>query len=105
MLMQCTRNVVYRGDAVRAGMVLDIADAEVNTTIVQSHFRCVAPASNPPASQEQEDKKPSRSLVAGLTREQAIMKLQQAGVKVKGNVSNAELVNVYNTTFANISEV
>ena len=44
-------------------------------------------------------------LVAGLTREQTIMKLQQSGIVVKGNLSNKSLVDLYNQTFSTVSEV
>ena len=44
-------------------------------------------------------------LVAGLTREQVMLKLQQNGGLVKGNLSNKALVELYNKTFSTISEV
>ena len=105
MKMKCLFKSVLRGDIVKPGQVLDLTDAECEMDVVKAFFvkadgavteKTVAvPAPAAPAS---------AGVVAGLTRDQAIMKLSQAGVKVKGNISNDKLVAIYEQTFANAAE-
>ena len=106
MKMKCLFKSVLRGDIVKAGQVLDLTADECKMDVVKNFFvkvegtEAAKPASVPvPAAPKGET-----GMFAGLTREQAIMKLTQAGAKVKGNISNRDLVAIYNTTFANIAE-
>lgn len=106
MKMKCLFKSVLRGEIVKVGQVIDLNDAELKTDVVKKFFVKVddgtgadsvaAPVAVQPAK--------STTVVAGLTRDQAILKLQQNGVSVKGNVSNKALIDLYNTTFANAAE-
>ena len=109
MLMKCLFRSVLRGDVVKPGRVLDLTTDECGMDVVKRFFARVdeAAAENAAADVPNAGKRlPDRAagIVAGLTREQVVMKLAQAGVKVKGNVANASLVALYEQTFANIAE-
>lgn len=108
MLMKCLSRSVLRGDVVKPGRVLDLTADECRMDVVKRFFVKVdgAAAENAAATVPSAGKRPdgAAGLVAGLTREQVVMKLAQAGVKVKGNATNASLVALYEQTFANIAE-
>lgn len=100
MKMKCLFKSVLRGDVVKPGQILDLTKEECRMDVVKKSFEAVESA---PAGEKSAAGAPV--LVAGLTREQAMLKLQQNGVTVKGNLSNKALVELYNQTFSNISEV
>lgn len=100
MKMKCLFKSVLRGDVVKPGQILDLTKEECRMDVVKKSFEAVESA---PAGEKSSAGAPV--LVAGLTREQAMLKLQQNGVPVKGNLSNKALVELYNQAFANISEV
>ena len=100
MKMKCLFKSVLRGDVVKPGQILDLTKEECGMDVVKKSFVAVESA---PAGEKSSAGAPV--LVAGLTREQTILKLQQIGVAVKGNLSNKALVELYNQTFSNISEV
>lgn len=100
MKMKCLFKSVLRGDVVKPGQILDLTKEECRMDVVKKSFEAVESA---PAGEKSSAGAPV--LVAGLTREQTIMKLQQNGVTVKGNLSNKSLVDLYNQTFSTISEV
>lgn len=100
MKMKCLFKSVLRGDVVKPGQILDLTKEECRMDVVKKSFVAVESA---PAGEKSSAGAPI--LVAGLTREQAMLKLQQNGVPVKGNLSNKALVELYNQTFSNISEV
>ena len=100
MKMKCLFKSVLRGDVVKPGQILDLTKEECRMDVVKKSFEAVESA---PAGEKSSAGAPV--LVAGLTREQAMLKLQQNGVLVKGNLSNKALVELYNQTFSNISEV
>ena len=100
MKMKCLFKSVLRGDVVKPGQILDLTKEECRMDVVKKSFEAVESA---PAGEKSSAGAPI--LVAGLTREQAMLKLQQNGVLVKGNLSNKALVELYNQTFSNISEV
>lgn len=100
MKMKCLFKSVLRGDVVKPGQILDLTKEECRMDVVKKSFEAVESA---PAGEKSSAGAPV--LVAGLTREQAMLKLQQNGVLVKGNLSNKALVELYNQTFLNISEV
>lgn len=104
MLMKCLYRTVLRGDIVKAGDVLDLSDAECKTDVVKKFFVKVGGATVEAKTSAVAPQPKAGELVAGLTRDQVIMKLQQAGVGAKGNASNASLIELYNQTFANVSE-
>ena len=110
MLMKCLFRSVLRGDVVKPGRVLDLTEDECRMDVVKRFFvkvdgaegaKSPSAAAISKASTKGAAKKP---VVAGLTRDQAVMKLSQAGVKVKNDVSNGVLAEMYNTTFANAAE-
>lgn len=100
MKMKCLFKSVLRGDVVKPGQILDLTKEECRMDVVKKFFEAVESA---PAGEKSSAGAPV--LVAGLTREQAMLKLQQNGVTVKGNLSNKSLVDLYNQTFSTISEV
>lgn len=100
MKMKCLFKSVLRGDVVKPGQILDLTKEECRMDVVKKSFEAVESA---PAGEKSSAGAPV--IVAGLTREQAMLKLQQNGVLVKGNLSNKALVELYNQTFSNISEV
>jgi hypothetical protein len=103
MQMKCLYRTILRGDVVKPGQVLDLTDAECKTDVVKKFFvkadGSASGDSSPAAGQTK-----AGTVVAGLTRDQVIMKLNQAGVGAKGNASNAALAELYNQTFANVAE-
>lgn len=108
--MKCLIRTILRGDLVKPGEIIDLTDEECSRDIVRANFAAVD-SSTPSAPKGAEDtlspqstRGNAKTLVAGLTREQAIMKLRQAGVACKGNATNADIATLYNTTFANIAE-
>ena len=100
MKMKCLFKSVLRGDVVKPGQILDLTKEECKMDVVKKSFEAVESA---PAGEKSSAGAPV--LVAGLTREQAMLKLQQNGVPVKGNLSNNALVGLYNQAFSNLSEV
>lgn len=100
MKMKCLFKSVLRGDVVKPGQILDLTKEECRMDVVKKSFIAVESA---PAAEKSSAGAPI--LVAGLTREQTIIKLQQSGIVVKGNLSNKSLVDLYNQTFSTISEV
>lgn len=107
MLMKCLFRSVLRGDVVKPGRVLDLTADECGMDVVKRFFaRADGAAENAAAAVHGAGKRPdgAAGLVAGLTREQVVMKLAQAGVKVRGNATNAALAALYGQTFANIAE-
>ncbi len=103
MKVKCLFKSIVRGDVVKRGQVLDLTPEECKADVIRSSFVKVeggeaeAPAAPAPVAR-------ADGLVAGLTRDQAIMKLTQSGAKVKGNISNRALAELYNQTFANAAE-
>jgi len=106
MKMKCMFRSIIRGDIVKPGAILDLTKDECEMDVVKSFFVKVdgAVAEESAAAPAPVAAKAAAGVVAGLTRDQAIMKLQQAGVKFKGNISNKELAALYEQTFANIAE-
>lgn len=106
MLMKCLFRSVLRGDVVKPGMVLDLTDDECRMDVVKRFFARVdgAEGAKSPSVAAIPKAAAKKPVVAGLTRDQAVMKLAQAGVKVTNNVSNAVLAEMYNTTFSNATE-
>jgi len=105
MKMKCLFKSVLRGDIVKPGTILDLTDAECKMDVVKAFFvKADGSAADEKSVAVPVAAPASAGVVAGLTRDQAIMKLSQAGVKVKGNISNDKLVAIYEQTFANAAE-
>lgn len=104
MKMECRTNSIFRGDVVRRGALVDMTPEEAASDFAKANFSAVedeGPA-QPPAPSPYSDMR--QSAVAGLTREQAIAKLRASGASVRGNISNAALKELYNNTFATVTE-
>lgn len=111
MKMKCLYASMLRGDVVKPGQVVDIDDREAGMDVVKAFFVKVegdgggGSAVPPPASGKGATEAAAKPQgLAGLTRDQAIMKLAQAGVKVKGRTDDATLAEIYAQTFANVAE-
>lgn len=109
MKYKCMMKSMLRGDLVKVGEVVDLNEVEAQMDVVKAYFVAVEDAapiedSVGAVSAKSEKRVKAGTVVAGLTREQAMMKLTQAGVKAKGNMSNAALAALYEATFANIAE-
>lgn len=104
MLMRCNFKSILRGDVVKPGQVLDLTPDECRLDVVKQAFTKVgngkAGGKTPAADNDKKD----AVVVAGLTREQAILKVQETGALVKGNISNKALIEFYNQIFANAAE-
>lgn len=100
MKMKCLFKSVLRGDVVKPGQILDLTKEECRMDVVKKSFVAVESA-----SAGEKSSAGAHILVAGLTREQVMLKLQQNGIPVKGNLSNKSLVDLYNQAFSTISEV
>lgn len=107
MTMKCLYPTIFRGDVVKRGAILTVTDAEAEMDVVKRNFVKVdggaAPVSAGAASAPAADPAPV-GFVAGLTRDQAVMKLRQNGVRVNGRLSDENLKKLYETTFATVSE-
>lgn len=96
MKMVCTSACVFRGDVVRKGAVLEVTEAEMEEYPARTSF---APAMDGGEGRAAPPSRGDGGLVAGLTREQAVMKLYQAGVNVPERISMAKLRERFEETF------
>lgn len=103
MLMRCNFKTILRGDIVKPGTVLDLTKEECAMDVVKKSFTKVAGGAGAKAPGAADGHGKDAIVVAGLTRAQAILKLQEAGAKV-GNISNKMLAELYNQTFSNLAE-
>lgn len=122
MKMKCLYRTILRGDVVKVGEVLDLTAAECEMDVVKQFFVKVADAGEGGTAAPAQVSTPSKAgatsatttasaatsaragLIAGLTREQALMKLTQAGVSVRRAMPMKALEELYNQTFANVAE-
>lgn len=102
--MRCKFKSILRGDVVKPGQVLDLTKEECRMDVVKQAFTKVGNGEAGGKSPAADNAEKVTTLVAGLTREQAILKIQETGANVKGNVSNKALVELYNQIFANAAE-
>ena len=102
MKMRCAYKSMLRGDVVKVGTVLDLTPAECELDVVKAFFTKVdedVPAVNPAAGVGASPVQPKTIVVAGLTREEAVMKLQQAGQRVAANISDKRLAERFEEFF------
>lgn len=107
MKFKCLFKSIVRGDLVKPGEVLDLTKEECALDVVKQYFVPVdeAPAAETRKSAAGAVPAPAgKAVVAGLTRDQAIMKLQQSGARIKANITNSALAALYEQTFANAAE-
>ncbi len=107
MRMKCVIASYLHGDVVKVGQTVEIDDAEAGTSRIKRSFVAVdgeASASARAAAAGPAPSRPGHAVVAGLTRDQAVAKLRQAGARFSGNITNEKLVALYETTFANVAE-
>lgn len=98
MKMRCTYRSVLRGDIVKVGQVLNLTEAECELDVVKRFF--VPVDATTPGANASGVTSSKQIIVAGLTREEAIMKLQQAGQRVSERISDAKLAERYEDVFA-----
>lgn len=96
MKMVCISSCIFRGDTVRKGAVLEVSEEEMKEYPARTSF---APAMGGGAESSAPSARTEPQLVAGLTREQAVMKLYQAGVSVPERISIAKLRERFEETF------
>lgn len=106
----CNHAAILRGEVVRPGRVLNLSPSEADLPVVRRHFRRLADedghgdASERPAGGDGGGSPAPAGVIAGLTREQALLKLRGAGVKVPPNAGDGRIRELYNETFATIAE-
>ena len=96
MKMVCVCNCVFRGDTVRKGAVVEMSGEEAKGFPAASSF---VPFGGGDAEGPSAPPSGGAVLVAGLTREQAVLKLYQAGVSVPEKISAAKLRERFEETF------
>lgn len=99
MKMRCIYRTMLRGDIVKVGQVLDLTEAECNLGRVKQFFVPVD-ATTPEVNASGVAVNPKQTVVAGLTREEAIIKLQQAGQRVNDRISDKRLAERFEETFS-----
>lgn len=107
MKMKCLYKSIFRGDVVKAGTVLDVTDAEAKQDVVKRFFVKVADevgGGKTASASVSTRARGNAGTIAGLTREQVIMKLAQAGVTASAATDRKALEELYNQTFANVAE-
>lgn len=90
----CKQSTIVRGDLVRAGKKVSISDGELSPELLARAFEPVV---------EQAEK--DDGLVCGLTREQAVIKLRQAGVRCSNRMSLDDIRSRFEDTFSSDSQV
>lgn len=103
----CNHAAILRGEVVRPGRVLNLSPSEADLPVVRRHFSPVEGGGDMQAQSAGggggESTAPS-AFIAGLTREQALLKLRGVGVKVPPNTGDGRIRDLYNETFSTISE-
>ncbi len=110
MKAKCLKKSIYRGEIVSPGKIIDIDEKDRDCDLVKYNFVLLdKDASEAPPSKtalrDAKKKTKSKILVAGLTREQVIMKLRELGTTIGYNASDEQLVELYNTSSDNIGDV
>lgn len=105
MLMRCNFKTILRGDVVKPGTVLDLTAEECALDVIKKSFTHVGNGTGAKAPAAADSAAKDAVVVAGLTREQAIIKLQHSGAKFKANISNKALAALYEQTFSNVGEI
>lgn len=102
--MRCLYKSMLRGDIVKVGQVLDLTDEECSMGVVKRFFVKVedsaAGSKDPAAGSVPAESGAKDIVVAGLTRDEAILKLQQAGQRVAFNISDKRLAERFNECFS-----
>ena len=98
MKFVCKYKSIIRGDVVKVGQVVNLTDAEAEMGVVKAHFVPVDGSAG--ADSASAVHAPAPVVVAGLTREQAIMKLAEAGQRVSSRISDERLRQRFEEAFA-----
>ncbi len=109
MKMICTYRCIVNGDLVKPGTIIDVPKDTAEKPPFASSFEALETSSALPTSVGQGGVSdlPSGAtgnvsdpiIVAGLTREQALAKLRQAGYHIPSKISTAKLVERYEEAF------
>lgn len=104
MKIKCIYRCIVNGDIVKPDKVLDV-DAELaKCEPYKSSFVALDASPAPAGAGKGDAAGTDETLVAGLTRDQAIAKLRAAKVNVPGNISDPKLIERYNETFSTDAE-
>lgn len=99
MRYTCTAKCMFGGDICKPGTVLDIDPATVpaaDAAVFKSSFTAESPA---PEVKTPKGGKAPKKLANGLTREQAVAKLESSGFAVPDSLTDAELDGFYAKAF------
>ena len=86
--MRCISKCQFKGDIVRVGDIVDIDEKTLaNDPLAKSAFVQAEPSAGKPAV--------GKAIVAGLTREQAILKLTSMKVNVPSGATDDEIAKIF----------
>ena len=86
--MRCTSKCQFKGDIVRVGDIVDIDEKTLaNDPLAKSAFVPAEPSAEKSAG--------GKAIVAGLTREQAILKLTGMKVNVPDGATDDEIAKIF----------
>lgn len=109
MKMKCLYRSIVRGDLVKPGQTLDLTEEECGTDMIRAHFVAVEEAAGagkgkPSPAAGASAPSPTGAakvvVVAGLTRAEAMLRLQRAGHKIPANISDARLAERFGEAFS-----
>lgn len=90
-MMRCVSRCQFKGDIVKVGDIVDIDEETLNKEpLAKSAFVEANPSAEKSAGGE------PKILVAGLTREQTILKLKSMMVAVPPDASDEDLAKIFN---------
>ena len=92
----CRYKSMLRGDVVKVGQTVDLTPEECKLDVVKAYF---VPCGDGASASADEPRTSASVVVAGLTRDQAIMKLQEAGQRVSSRISDERLAERYEDQF------
>ncbi len=86
--MRCISKCQFKGDIVRVGDIVDIDEKTLaNDPLAKSAFVQAEPSAGKPAG--------GKAIVAGLTREQVILKLTSMKVNVPNGATDQEIAKIF----------
>lgn len=88
MVMRCISRCQWKGDIVHVGEEVDMDKSDLSAPLAKSAF---VPVATPAKAKGAKPK----VLVAGLTREQTVLKLRTAGVDFEADADDATLAKIY----------
>lgn len=90
--MRCVSRCQFKGDIVKVGDIVDMDDETLkNEPLAKSAFVKADPSAEKSAGESR------KTIVAGLTREQTILKLKSMKIAVPADASDEDLAKIFNT--------